>query len=378
MAFAGQLHSYEATVPHKRTVTDRIILADPMSIAGLNSLGLRNESKFAFANTPGKNYEWLQDTFVSRSDTVGDDADVTDDTTVATFTVTTGAKFQVGDVIQILLEYMWVSAISTNDITVTRGFGGTQATFASDATIYIRTNARLEGADAGDSPMTEATSVINYSQIFQKTIEISRTNALLKQYGIDNVVNREIDKAMDEKMMQLNLALYHGQKKVGSATAPRSFGGLGALITTNVDARSSAVLTQKDVEDGLQDAFDAGGAPNLLLVNSWGKRKIADFYQGYVRTERSERLGGIEIDTITMPLGLTVDVVLDRHCPAANLYMLDTRYAGFITLEDFFYENLGKVGDTADGGYGQVVGEYGFVAAYENAHAIISGFSTTA
>ena len=375
---SGQLQTYSATLPQKRTVTDRIILADPMSIAGINALGLNNEAKFSFVNTPGKMYEWLEDTYASRSDTATDTTDLTDVSTTTTIHVTNGSKFSVGDVIQIDSEYIWVSAISTNALTVVRAKAGTQATHASTSTVYIRYNSRLEGADSSDSPYTESSTGYNYSNIFHKQIEVSRTDGRLQQYGIADVVEREIDKAMDEKLMQLNRMIYHGYSSAGSSSTNRSAGGLGTYVTTNANALSGTpALTQKHVEDEVQDCWDAGGNPSLMLCGGWVKRKVAEWYSGYVRTERSETMGGVTIDVITTPLGLNLNVVVDRHCPTDYLYILDPNYVGLITLDDFFYEDLGKVGDTADGGFGQVIGEYGLVCAFNAAHSIVSGFSTS-
>jgi hypothetical protein len=378
--YSGTLYSYSATLPHKRVVSDRIILADPMTIVAINALGLHNESKFAFVNTPGTMYEWLQDTYAARSTTAAA-TNLTNDSTTTTIVVATGtgAYFQIGDVIQIDSEYIWVSSISTNTLTVTRNFGGTQATHASTSTIYIRYNARVEKATSSDSPFTEATSGYNYSTILHKQISISRTNKLIKQYGIENVVEREIDKAMDEKMMQLNKIPYHGQRVSGGSTSsPTSSGGLSTFITTNRNTLSGTpALLRSHIEDEVQDCWDAGGNPTLLLSGGWAKRKITGFFEGYVRTDRSEKRGGIVIDHIDTPLGLSLELAVDRHCPSDTLYILDTNYVGFITLDDFFYEELGKTADTADHGYGQVVGEYGFVCAFNAAHSIVSGFSTS-
>lgn len=375
---SGQLQSYSATLPQKRTVTDRIIMADPYSIAGITALGLNNEAKFQFINTPGKVYEWLEDTYVERSDTATDTTDLTDVSTTTTIHVTNGSKFQVGDVIQIDDEYIWVSGISTNALTVVRNKAGTQTTHASTSTVYIRYNSRLEGADSSDSPYTESSTGYNYSNILHKEIQVSRTDGRLQQYGIADVVEREINKAMDELMMKLNLMLYHGYSAAGDASTNRSAGGLPVYITTNDNQLSGTpALTRKHIEDEVQDCWDAGGAPSLIICGGWAKRKIAGFYEGYVRTERSETMGGMSIDVITTPLGLNLDVLVDRHCPTDYLYILDRNFVGFITIDDFFYEDLGKVGDTADGGYGQIIGEYGLVVANEKAHSYVSAFSLT-
>lgn len=378
MASSGLLHSYSATLPLKRTVTDRIIMADPMSIAGINALGLHNEAKFVFANVPGQTYEWLMDTYLPRSTTAADTGlTSTSSTTVVNVATATGVYFQVGDVIQVDSEYMWVSAISTDALTVTRDYDGTQATHASTSAVYIRYNARLEGAAAGDSGWTEPTTGYNYSTIYQKTVKVSRTKALLQHYGIDDIAEREIDKAMDELMMKLNLQLYHGVRAVGTSSTPRSSGGLGTFITTNPSSASSAALTEKMIHDEIQQCFDAGGDPRLILCNSWAQRKLNSFYEGFVRTERDESRGGIFVNKMINPVaGGEIDVVLDRHCPTNYLWLLDPKLVGYITLDDFFYEELGKTADTER--YGQVVGEYGLVVAFEKAHSNVNTFLTTA
>lgn len=379
MATGGQgiETSYSATLPHRRTVTDRIIMTDPMSIAGINALGLHNEEKFAFVDAPGTKYEWLEDTYLGRSDTAAD-VNMTSVSTTTTVAVTTGTKFNLGDVIQIDSEYMWVSGINTNSLTVTRNIGGTQATHASTSVVYIRYNSRLEGAAVGtNNGYTEPSTGYNYSSIFQKPINISATNKILKQYGISDAVEREIDKSMDELMMKLNLSLYHGQRLAGGTTTPRSLGGLGTFISTNPSSASSAALTQKMIEDEIQQCFDAGGVPDLILCNSWAKRKLGSFFEGFVRTTRDETRGGIVIDQMTNPIaGGVLDVVVDRHCPTNYLWILDRKLVGFITLRDFFYEELGKIGDSA--AYGEIVGEYGLVVAMEAAHSNVNTFLLTA
>jgi hypothetical protein len=351
-----------------------------MEIAGISALGLNNEASFAFANGPGgpnQPYEWLLDTRADRTDLVNT-ANMTSDSTLASVIVDNGALFQIGDIILIDLEYMFVTAISSNTLTVTRDYGGTQATHADNATVTIVSRARIEGTNTSDSAYTEPTSATNATQIFHKEIDISRSAANLQRYGIGNLVQWEIDKAMMELPKLLNSTLYHGQRAAGSATVASSMGGLETYITTNINSLSSTpALTEANIQDEFQDCWDAGGAPDLILCNSWGKRKIASFYSGAIRTERSERMGGMVIDRIQGSVdGNEVAVVLDRDCPTDSLYILDSRFTGFVTIDPFFWEPLGKVGDTA--AFGQVIGEYSLVVANEGWQSAVVGFSTSA
>jgi hypothetical protein len=348
-------------------VTDRIILADPYDITTMLALGLDNASKFQFVNTPGRTYEWLEDAYPAVSD-AANATNLTNDSTTTTIVVTTGALFHIGDVVQIDSEYVWVSSISSNTLTVVRNFGGTQATHVTTSTCYIRYNARLEGAASSGSPWTEVSSNTNCSTIFHKEVKVTRDDALFPTYGMNGLKEYRIDKNMDQLMEQLNRLPYYGQRAVGTSSTARSSGGFGTFITTNATALSSAALTRKAIDA-------AGGVTSLILCDAWGQRKINDFYEGFVQTGRAENIGGIMIKSLMHPItGQVVQVVVDRHVPSGYMYFLDTRYVGYITIDPFFFEDLAKTGDFETG---ETVGEYGFVCAYNKAHSILSGYSTT-
>ena len=371
--------SYSATLPQKRVVTDRILMTDSIDMVAIKALGLNNESKFAFANGPagpGQAYEWLSDTHGDLADAINTPS-WTSDSSQTNMVVDTVALFHIGDVCLIDAEYVHITAISGSICTVTRAWGGTQATHADSSVVTIVGQSRLEGAATADSAWTEPSSATNCVNIYHHEVDVSRSAANMQRYGIGDLVTREIDKAMLQLPRQLNKSFYHGQRKAGSATTAPSAGGAKVYITTNDNPLSSTpALTQKNIEDEIQDCYDAGGNPTLILCNSWAKRKLADFYAGSVRTERSETMGGISIDRITSPLGVELSVVVDRDCQTDHVYIIDPNYTGFVTIDPFFYEELGKVGDTA--AFGQVIGEYSIVVANETWQSIVSGFSTSA
>jgi len=371
---SGMQTTYVGTLPQKRVVSDYLWMTDPMDTPLLSALGVSND-KFKLVNAPGKMYEWLQDAMSAVSSTAAD-TDLTNDSTITTITVADGTLFQPGDVIVIDSEYMWVSAVSSNDLTVTRNYSGTQDTHASTSAVYIRSRARLEGASATNSHYTQPTTGYNYSFILQKSIEISRSDARLQRYGIPNIVEYEIGKKMDELKRDLSRKPYYGVRGAGSASTPRDAGGFDTFISTNATALTGTpALVQKNIEDAVQNCWTYGGSPDLLVCGAWAKRKIADMFAGYVKTDRNERMGGVTIDRILTALGVELNVLVDRYCPTNALYVLDSSKVGYIEVDPFFYEDLAKTKDTA--AYGQVVGEYGFVLVDEAKHAKVSGFSTS-
>src|SRR3990167_5662737 len=366
-----QVVSYSNTVPQKRTLTDRIILTSPYDVTTILRLGLDNTSKFRLVNWPNRVYEWLEDTYVSRTDTLNSATNITNSTTTTTIPVTTVARFQVGDIIQIDSEYVYVDSISGSTLTIVRGFAGTTAaTHESTASVSIRFTAREEGATSSDSPSTEVSSTTNCTQIFHKEVEVTRSAQRIPMYGMSNPWDYLINKNMDMLMEELDRVPFYGRRAVGTATAARASGGFLQYITTNATDLNSAALTRLSIDNLLEDCFDNAGRPNVIFCGAWAKRKLNDFYEGFVQTVRSERVGGILIDRLLHPiLGYEIDVVVDRNSVNTDLWMIDDRYVGYLTFDEFTFEPLSKTGDAE---VAQIVGEYGFVVAHEKAHARIS------
>jgi len=283
----------------------------------------------------------------------------------------------VGDVVQLDDELVWVSSISTNTLTVVRGFGGTtQATHESTGTAYIRFTARLEGATSSASSSNEVSSVTNATQIFHKEVNLTRNAQTIPQYGMSDPWAYKQDKAMDMLMEELDRLPFYGQRAAGSASTARAAGGFRQFITTNVTDLNSVGLTRANIDTQLDNCFAQGGRPNIIFSGSYVKRKMNSFYDGFIRTERAESVGGILIDRLQHPiLNYEVELIVDRNCASTDLWGIDDRYVGYLQYQPFMFEPLAKVGD-AD--YGQVIGEYGFVVAAEKRHFRIQEISLTA
>jgi len=382
-ARSGLIQSYINTNPLKRMVTDRILLIEPYDIVAYSYLGT-DMGKFNFTNRENYTYEWLEDTFNDRTDTVA--TGLASDSTTTTCTITTAALFQPGDVWLFGTEQVWVSAISASVITITRGFGSTTAATHADASACTRVSrARPEGDDADDSPSTEVSTNYNYTQILQRSVDVSRSREKIADYGVASWTNYLIDKYMKELMMDLARLPYYGKRYAGTSSVARYAGGLRTFITDNLTYATSTAatggtaqaLTRDHIDDTLQNIHADGGDPSLILTGAHAQRKINDMYEGYVTTERSESLGGVLIKNLMNPItGKTLEVVVDRNCPTNEFWILDTGQIAYYPFDPFFYEELGKTGDTAS--KGQVVGEYGFTVAYDKSHGAVLEFSTSA
>lgn len=375
----GLVTLYDNTVPNKRMVTDRILMMEPYDIVAYSYLGT-DMSKFNFVNNDNHTYSWLNDTYTDRTDTI---TDAFTDTVSTTTAVATAANWQPGDIFLVDSEQVWIQSISGTTITVVRGYNGsTAATHADNAVITRIGRARIEGDDADDSPSTEVTSTTNSTQIFQRTVNLSRTATKINRYGIANLEDYMIDKFMDELMMDLSRLPYYGGVSAGTEnTVARSAGGFPAFITGNITyatatgstGGTASALTRKHIDDTLALIHADGGDPNLILTTAWAQRKINDFYEGFVSTERSEQLGGVLIKKLMNPItGKIIDVVVDRNCRSGQSWILSTDKISYYPFDPFFYERLAKTGDAVKG---EVVGEYGFVVANGDWHGAVKEFS---
>jgi len=202
---------------------------------------------------------------------------------------------------------------------------------------------------------------------------MSRTVQPISQYGKADEWDYQAAKKIPELMRQIARTFYHGIRFEDSANAIRSMGGINHYISTNETAMSGAAITPKVIHDAMQTCFEAGGNPSLLICNAWQKRKLNAMFEGPVRTTRDETTGGVRIETIVTEFG-ELDILMDRWCPPANLYIVESRYIGFLPYDPFFWETLAKTGDADKA---EVIGEYTLVVKNEQAHAKITGASTT-
>lgn len=365
------LSSYSDTTSHKRIITDYISLIDPSEAPVVEMLGGLDGAAGKFRFVPGKStkVEWLEDTLPPLTDTTT--ASIASAGT--TLTVADSSIYQEGMVLLLGgAEYIWVSdaAASATTLTVTRNYGGTQASQASAASIEIVSMARLEGDDSDDLAFTDKTAPYNYTQIFHQEVKASGTIRELEQYGLSDEMVYQMNKAVPHLMRLVNKTAYHGQRAAGSATTPRGMGGFPTFITDNTVDYGSAI-TQANIEDAAEAAYNDGGTgPWLMFVTPAHMQVIKNIYDNssYLRVDRMETTIGMTIGEIITPFGSVIPVV-DRHARSAWVPLVDQKLAGFSTYRPFQWEPLAKTGDSDKV---QVVGEFTLCVAQDKAHAVLT------
>ncbi len=325
--------------------------------------------------------EWIEDELTAQTTTLA--------ATIATTTATT-ASVAAGDgtdkfppdvstynvVIRIDQEYMLVTSISTDDLTVTRGYGSTtKATHASGATIHIISQMEHEGADGKQAVARARTRPSNYVQTLSRTVEVSGVQEAIKKLGgITSEIDYQIMQAMRQLALELEKTIVMGVKSQtgdGSSTF-RTMGGLWAQINTNRTSDSGSIDTAA-IEADIRSIWDAGGVPRAIVTSGKLAQDVSNLYADRIRTDVQTAVGGVNITSIINPLGVgPISIIPHRMVADGEYYMLDTTRIALGYLRPFLMKNLADDGDADKRWIG---GDYTLQLMNEKAHAYRYGFS---
>ena len=369
---AQPITTYSDTTLAKRMITDVISIIDPKDTPMIEQLGGLDgaSGKFNFTNRGATLAEWAEDTLFAMASTITE----TIESNTTTLTVADAYIFQEGDIIMIGTEFIWVSAVaSSTTLTVTRALGSTAASAADNAVVTLVGQARLDGSDSHDRGFTDKTTNSNYSQIFHGQVMVARSANQVPQYGLTSDFDYQVEKTVPSLLRLIERNIFHGTRNAGSATTPRTSGGLPIFITDNTVNCTPTAPTQANIEDALQMAWEDGGTgPWVMHVSGDIMQAVKNLYDTsampYLQVTRQEDTLGMVVTKFHTPFG-DVDLTLNRWVPVTKIYLVDPKHAGLLTYYPFTWEPLAKTGDADKS---EVVGEFLFALRQDKAHAVLT------
>jgi hypothetical protein len=352
-------------VGKKEDVTDELLLLNPYQTPMTSLIG------FGEAVTQVENV-WFEDEMYADETTASASALID----AVTLAVADGSIFEAKHVIKVGEELMLVTAVSGNNLTVTRSYAGTTAAaVASGAKVEFQFVEGVEGADARKSRFKARTRKSNLTQIFDETISISGTAAATSQHGIDNLYENEKQKKQLELALQLEKAIINGVKYESADGLTRQMGGLRNFIVTNVFT-GGAVSTEK-LNDAFQAIFEAGGFATggnyKIIVGAKQKRAISNMDADKISIDRLDNGRGQVVDHFVGDFG-AAEILLNNNVGPDEVFVIDVNRLAIKPLQtrQFSHEYLGKKGDYFEG---QIVGEYTIELHQEKAHARLKGLA---
>lgn len=318
-------------------------------------------------------HSWMEDSLNANTATAAEAIDSSE--TAIDVATGHGARFKVGTLFKVArtgsTEVMQVTGISTDTLTVVRGYGSTSAEDHGATTTHklqIIANPNQEGQDAPADESKVRTKVSNYTQIFQKGINVSYTMRSVLQAGVADEYTHQVARRLMEVMRELDSSLILGISSAsqGSDTVYRTMGGIIEFASQsggNTNTTSEA-LTLSVVNDMCQDIWDDGGVPNFILVGGKQKRAISAFDQSARRSMYDANVAGYVVDRVITDLGFILDVIVDPSVPDDVAIVGDLNKVRVMPLRNSAMraEDLAKTGAAYKG---QIYGEY--TAEFRNA-----------
>lgn len=389
MSFTGKAtYAAGSTLPEiAEDVADIIGIVSPYETPLLDHLGDPSRS------ATSTRHEWLEDALLPNTDKISDSS-ITSATGETSFDVANGDRFRVGDQIQVegKREVMFVTGVSSNTLTVTRGYGGTTAqAIANNDVLRILGNAALEGDDRPSARFTTRVRQSNWTQIFTSAVEVSGTELAVNQLGLADELDFQKQERLRELLRDLENTVINGvapsSTQQGSSSVRRTMKGVIPFIDTNAFVNgtggfpagagaSTNQLTEDQINFALRQIWSQSAATiDTIVVNGFQKRRINSFIGANRRFGESSTRYRDLVGVYESDFGVC-KVVLSRWVPADTVLLLDSTRIDVLPLagRSFHYKPMAATGDKESG---QVIGEYTLELRNENAHGLIRGLATS-
>ena len=385
MPFTGKAtYSAGASLPEiAEDVADIIGIISPFETPLLDHLG---DPRRAARSTV---HEWIEDALLPNTDAINQTTFTPDAVSATDITVDNGARFRVGDQVKpdASSEILFVTAVSADTLTVTRGYGSTTPEpLADNLPLLILGNASIEGADAPAARFTNRVRKQNFTQIFSSTVEVSGSQLAVNAIGVDDELDFQKQERLRELLRDLENTVINGvapaSSPQGSATTRRSMNGLLATIATNTfqpnlgpippgDGFSENILNEAVLNAAIRTIWENSSSTiDTILVSGLQKRHINGFAtnsRGF--TPADTRFRDL-VSVYESDFGVA-RVVLSRAVPADTVLLLDSSRIDALPLagRSFQFKPLASQGDRE---MGQLIGEYTLETRNENAHGVIT------
>jgi len=348
----GMISTSDLTVGVKINMDEAIYLISPLDSPLIN--GLDVDGAVILGSTPVDEIQfyWMdEELLVPRATLTG--AHTTGDTFITVESADARLRFSTGDIIMVekagVTERIRVTgyAATAATLNVTRAYSGTATNYDSGAKVVGLGTALAEGSDPEAARALDRVQDYNYTQIFGPTkVHMSGTEQVVSKYGVANEFTKQTFNRTRENVISREQAYLYGPRTNSTTTKIRTTGGIASFIATNVDATSTQ-LNVTTVEALMQNCYDRGGVPDLLMANPHSLSDLNALNDsGRVRVDIADaRRGRQRVMAIHTEYG-DVTVVRNRYCQKTDAFLWVREQVIRRPLRPFTMEKLAKTGDS--------------------------------
>ncbi len=248
-------------------------------------------------------------------------------------------------------EILQVTAISTDTLTITRGYGSTSAeAHAAGAVWLIIGQPQQEGDENINDRSKTRTKQDNYTQIFKSEVKVSGTMQSSNQAGVPDEFKYQIGQRTMEIKRELGAAVYHSgiSTNDGSDTVYRTMKGLREWLTDGSNTNSTAESISEGVVNAMyRQAWNDGGDPRLFVGSADQITKFSDIQSNEIRVAPSDRVRGQFVTRFLTDLGAELELLVDRWIQQDEVALLDPSRIRVVPLQgrNFQMKPLLPIGD---------------------------------
>lgn len=375
MAFTGRATYDNATIENLIALDAAVAEIASQETPVLDAIGMADEPVMSvktewFDVQPSPEYDTLNN---SGAMAIG----------AGTCVVTNGAYFETGMVIMIEDEYLEVTNVSSNTLTVTRAARGTSAAEHADGSrVTILSRPALEGKPWDGESFRNDTVLNNYVQNFTRDVRLSGDELVIAKRNSRFAMQGRIAEKMADVLRDIEAAVLfgrpHNSTPGGSSTVARTMGGIAYFCSTNQNASNADLSETTHLDAAFRSIYAGHGRPSLMIGAPIQCQKVAKLLDAH-RTTRSMEDLRLErrIAIYNEALGGECMVVPTRKLPNDRLWILD---ASKIRIRNLEGRGIQYVEKTSTGDYegGQIIASYTVEIGYPTAaHYRWYGLKTT-
>jgi hypothetical protein len=282
--------------------------------------------------TDGYKYHWLN----TRVDATGSTTTASALVGATTINVVDGSKFRTGMLISVTgsEEVILVSSVSSNALTVVRGFGGTTAAaIADEAAVTIDSVGREENSIAALDGIYQPEEIENFFQTMDTAIDMSRRSLATLQHGNTNDLDWQLQVRLRQLATQMDRALIRGRRAASTVGGKQITytGGLrfffdqagsintdaaGALTLDKINNLNAEIVARGGMVDTIAVGINKARQLNALVSGNYASTRLADW---------SNDAGALNRLPSDLPLvGNVTNIVIDTNLADDELMLVDS------------------------------------------------------
>lgn len=278
-----------------------------------------------------------------------------------------------------------------DSVDVSRGYGNTTAVTLAAAEVLTIIGNPLEENSPNQSDLSKARrGLLNYCQVFEKTVELSRRQMKRKMVAVSNEFVKSLKDRTIEAKRELENAVIYGRAKAADPAGDYSTmrGLLDLLTDASVPASflkdaGGASLTDALLNAQIATVYQNGGKLDMIFAPQFQARQFAspNFFMGGsatgIRWTASDRVRGAYVRQFLSDVGAVLDVVSNPFLRKDAVVLLNSELLSLHAFAESDWFMI-QAPTLFDGKVARLVGDYTFKLQHAGeTHFLIRNLATS-